>query len=120
MNAYADSNFFTRIYLPLAEADEARTLLNHALRSGCPPLPITWLHRVEIRNALQLHVFSGSSLRQTRVTFEQSAAAHAYFRDDLAEEVFLRKCEVSLAALERQFEELSLRHTAKHGFRTYD
>jgi predicted nucleic acid-binding protein len=27
---------------------------------------------------------------------------------------------MSLAELEQQFEELALRHTAKHGFRTYD
>lgn len=27
---------------------------------------------------------------------------------------------LALEKLERQFEELALRHTAKHGFRTYD
>ena len=120
MNAYADSNFFTRLYLPLKESDEARALMTRAERAESGALPITWLHRVEVTNALQLHVFSGASLRQTRVTLEQGAAAHAHFRDDLARNTFLRRQEANPATLERQFEELSLRHTAKYGFRTYD
>lgn len=38
----------------------------------------------------------------------------------LAGPTFLRPVPVSRPELEAQFEELALRHTAEHGFRTYD
>jgi predicted nucleic acid-binding protein len=85
-----------------------------------PPLPLTWLHRLEAINAFQLHVFAGRSQGQVRITSEQAAAAHATFQTDLAQPVFLRLVELSVAELQAQFEELALRHTASHGFRTYD
>ncbi len=75
---------------------------------------------MEICNALQLHVFQGRGGGQKRVTPEQAAAALAVFRDDLQRRVLLRSVTVATADLEQQFEDLSLRHTAKHGFRTYD
>ena len=46
--------------------------------------------------------------------------AWAWFRQDLTDSTFLGLARVSDAVLERQFEELALRHTARHGFRTYD
>ena len=46
--------------------------------------------------------------------------AWAWFRQDLTEGAFLGMAHVSDVVLERQFEELALRHTARHGFRTYD
>jgi predicted nucleic acid-binding protein len=120
MSAYADSNFFTRLYLSLAESSQAQTLLENALRTQTAALPVTWLHRAEIINAFQLHVFSGRMLRHTRITAEQAAAAQAHFRDDLAAGTFMRTRELNILSLEPQFEEISLRQTARHGFRTYD
>jgi hypothetical protein len=98
----------------------AAGLLEDAQVALSPPLPVTWLHRLETINAFQLHVFGGKSHGHTRITSEQAAAAHATFRTDLARPEFLRSVELSLAELQVQFEELALRHTAKHGFRTYD
>jgi len=83
-------------------------------------LPLTWLHRVEIVNAFQLHVFLSRVAGQTFVSPEQAALAHANFRGDVQNAGFLRSVAIPAADLEKQFEELSLRHTAKHGFRTYD
>jgi predicted nucleic acid-binding protein len=120
MIPYADTNFFTRLYLPLAESEEASRLFARAQAATSPPLPVTWLHRLETINAFQLHAFAGKQHGQTRVTPEQAAAAHAMFRTDLARPTFLRPVQVGLTELEAQFEELALRHTAKHGFRTYD
>jgi predicted nucleic acid-binding protein len=54
------------------------------------------------------------------VTPQQAAIAQATFRKDLVQESFLRNTVVPTGDLERQFEELALRHTARHGFRTYD
>jgi predicted nucleic acid-binding protein len=120
MKPYADTNFFSRLYLLLSESEEAVRLVGSAQAEGSPPLPVTWLHKFETINAFQLHVFTGKTRGQTRVTSEQAAAAQATFRADLAHSTFLRPVPINMSELEAQFEEMSLRHTAKHGFRTYD
>lgn len=120
MRAYADTNFFPRLYLRLPDSEEALELLNKARRQAGQPLPVTWLHRLEVLNALQLHVFTAKNPGQVPVTIEQAMVARATFQADLAEADFLRPAQLELQALEAQFEELALRHTAKHGFRTYD
>ena len=120
MKVYADSNFFARLYLSLPGSTEVAALLHEAKRKSAPPLPVTWLHRVEIINALQLYVFAAGSQGRLRVTAEQSAAAQAHFREDLRQSGFVTSQDISFPSLERQAEELSLRHTAKRGFRTYD
>ncbi len=120
MKPYADTNFFTRYYLELPESSRVLALAEEAESSGAPPLPVSWLHRIELANAIQLHVFQGSQPGHKRVTPEQAAAALATFRDELRNRVLLRPVTLPLDELERQCEELSLRHTARHGFRTYD
>lgn len=120
MRPYADTNFLCRLYLPAPESGEAARRLANAQAEAGSPLPVTWLHRLETINAFQLYVFTGNIRGQTRVTPEQAAAAQATFRTDLAHPTFLRSVHLALPDLEAQFEELALRHTAKHGFRTYD
>jgi len=120
MRPYADSNLFCRFYLRLAESEKAAELMDAARAEGSAPLPVTWLHRLELVNALQLYVFAGKAGGQIHVTPEQAASAHATFRADLGEAAFLRPAQIELAQLETQFQELALRHTAKHGFRAYD
>ena len=77
-------------------------------------------HRVEFVNALQLHVFVGKQPGNVRVTLEQSSVALQSFREDISLTSFLHPARISEPMLERQAEELSLRHTARLGFRTYD
>ena len=120
MKPYADTNFLCRLYLPLAESAEAARWLTDARAARSPPLPVSWLHRLETVNAFQLYVFSGRTRGQIHVTPEQAAAAQAMFRADLADPTFLRPTQLDLPELEQHFEELALRHTAKSGFRTYD
>ena len=120
MRVYADTNFFPRLYLRLPDSVEALDLMEKAKRPGSRPLPITWLHRVEIVNALELHVYTSRQPGQICITPEQAAAAHATFQADLTERTFLRPAHIEPPELESKFEELALRHTAKHGFRTYD
>jgi predicted nucleic acid-binding protein len=120
MSPYADTNFFTRAYLELPDSDEADRLFLKAKRGEATPLPLTWLHRVETLNAFQIHVFLARQAGQPFITPEQAALAHANFRSDVQSATFLRSVAIPAVELEKQFEELSLRHTAKHGFRTYD
>jgi predicted nucleic acid-binding protein len=120
MTPYADSNFFTRFYLDLPETNRAVELVQRASALAAQTLPITWLHRLEVVNALQLHVFGGRQHGQPSITAEQAAIGQAKFREDLARTDLLRQSVLSQDQLQSAFEDLSLRHTARHGFRTYD
>lgn len=120
MSPYADTNFFTRLYLELPESPEADRLLQTLRRGPSAPLPLTWLHRLETLNAFQIYVFLARQARQPFVSPEQAALAWANFQGDIQQAEFLRPVTIPTAELEKQFEELSLRHTARHGFRTYD
>jgi predicted nucleic acid-binding protein len=120
MKPYADTNFLTRCYLLTEEMPAPQSALEK-LRAAGGCLPILWLHRLEVPNAFEQHVFAWRTLGQTRVTPEMAAAAHARFEEDGANPAsLLRMVVVSLPDLERQFHELSRRHTARHGFRTCD
>ena len=75
MNPYADTDFFTRVYLQLPDSAEADRLLLAASRSAAASLPLTWLHRVEIVNAFQLHVIQSRDAGQPFISTRQVAAA---------------------------------------------
>ncbi len=121
MRPYADSNFFTRVYLHLeAGTAEAAALLKLVVPSQCTLLPLTRLHRLEVLNAFEMMAFQSARQGQHRITREAAAIAQATFRDDCREQTFLRLCTPPEAPVDRQYEELVLRHTAARGFRTYD
>lgn len=121
MRPYADSNFFTRVYLDLeAGTEEAAALLKLVVPPQSTLLPLTRLHRLEVLNAFEMTAFQSAKQGQHRITREAAAIAQATFRDDCREQSFLRLCTPVEAAVDRQYEELVLRHTAARGFRTYD
>ncbi len=120
MIPYADTNLLTRFYLKQPDTEEAVSLLESFADGETRRLPIIWLHRVELINAFQLHLFLARAPGQSFVTPEQVALAHANFRSDVQTGGIFRQVVISPPELEQQFEELSLRHTARHGFRTYD
>jgi predicted nucleic acid-binding protein len=120
MTPYADSNFYTRLYLELPESPEADRLLRDAQESEAPLLPLTWLHRVEVLNAFQLHVFQAQDSGQSHISAKQATLAHDNFRNDIEKSDFLRRVTIPDTELEKKFEELSLRRAARYGFRTYD
>ena len=82
MKPYADTNVLTRLYLNLPETPAASALLR-ASKTTADRIPITWLHRVEFANAVEIHVFLGQQGGHIRVTPEQAALAHGLFADDL-------------------------------------
>lgn len=120
MKPYADTNFFTRVYLALPESEEADQLLAAARSGLSEALPVTWLHRMEFTNACELSVWLGKQGGHPRVTAQQAAVAAATFREDLEAKGFLQPARLDPAALEAAFTEVALRHTARHGLRTYD
>ncbi len=114
---YADTNFFTNILVEMPHRAEAETLL----RSCREALPITWLHRLEAVNALQQCVYlSRQGAQQLRMTLELALTAEALFFDEVALGVWYRHTAVQIESIEEIFGDLSHRHTAKEGFRTYD
>jgi len=120
MRPYADTNFFTRLYLSLPESAQADRLVEQAKSKGAPPLPITWLHQVELTNAFEFSVWLSKQRGQPRVTPQNAAVALETFKADLASEIFLCSAAVDVSTLTSLFEDVASRHTAKHGFRTYD
>jgi predicted nucleic acid-binding protein len=120
MKPYADSNFLVRLYLQLPETPVAAQWAATGHEQGTGLFPLTWLHRVEVSNAFQLHVFLSRSGRLPRVSAELAASAHATFRQDASSGEWFDGVSLELTSVGRQVEELLLRHTAKHGFRAYD
>jgi predicted nucleic acid-binding protein len=120
MNTYADTNFLVRLYLSQPESERAIALAERVRVRRAQPLPVTWLHRAEVCNAIQLYVFRGRSPNNLRVTAEQASAAWADFRAELRSPGLLQVVAIPGDDLEQQFEALSFRYTPRHGFRTYD
>lgn len=120
MRPYADTNLFCRFYLELPGSAAADELIAQARTGKVTPLAITWLHCAELVNAFEFSVWLGRQPGHPRVTAQQAAVAWATFREDLAAGGFIQRVRLDEADLERQFESLALRHTARHGFRAYD
>lgn len=76
MDVYADTSFLFSYYLPDANSPTAR---NFMLSFGAP-LPLTALHRLELRNAISLAVFRNA------ITPTEAAAAWADVETDLQSE----------------------------------
>ena len=116
MTTYADTNFFTRLYLARPGSDEAQAIF----RQHKAALPITWLLRLELINSFEQSVLTGFGEAQSRITTQWAAVCQQQFREDLHDAVALRMVDVPLREVTRRFESIALKHTAKHGFRTYD
>lgn len=120
MKAYADSNFFTRLYIECEWTEGTLKILARLMAEGVR-LPVLWIHRVEIRNAFELFVFAGRKGSGPRVSPEAAGAAQARFRRDCRSiSGPFQTSSLDLLKWETAAEELSLRHSAKSGFRTYD
>lgn len=120
MKVYADTNFFTNVWANLTESDEARSLLQSVSQSH-GRLPVTRLLRMEFTNALQRLVYESRHGTQI-LHFSPEAAliARAEFEDEMLAGDLLQWEAVDDDDLELAFDALAYRHTAKHGFRTYD
>ena len=60
MKPYADTNFFSTLYLHRSEEAIADRLLENAISEGSEPLPVTWLLRLEMINSLERPCFLGN------------------------------------------------------------
>ena len=109
MRAYADAGFLCSLYaLDGHTARAAARMKRQAL-----PLPHTWLHQLELRNALRLRVFRGE------ITASQRDASLNMILADLAGGVSAA-ASPALGAIMTEAERLSALHTETLGTRSLD
>ena len=109
MKTYFDTSVLVRAYAPEITTSVALALI----RRVKPPIPLTHLHRIEIRNALRLKHGRGE------ITEAELSAALRLFQDDIdAGRLDLPTYE--LAALFHRTESLSNKHTTSTLVRTLD
>ncbi len=109
MRAYADTGFLCSLYAPDAHTQRAiRRMRRQEL-----PLPFTWLHRLEFRNALRLRVF-----RREITTGQRDASLNALLAD-LANGV-LTPASPSLDEVMTEGERLSALYSENLGTRSLD
>jgi predicted nucleic acid-binding protein len=72
MTAYADTGFLCSLYAPDAHTARAVTRMSKQPL----PLPVTWLHQLEFRNALRLRIF-----RNEITATERDASLNAWLAD---------------------------------------
>lgn len=109
MSNYADTGFLCSLYAP--DALTRRVIAR--MRGQALPLPFTWLHQLELRNALRLRVF------RREITATQREASLNAMLADLAAGV-LAAASPALAAVMTEAERLSATHSEKLGTRSLD
>ena len=109
MPAYADTSFLARIYIPHANSAKALSWMQQATEA----LPLTPLHRHELRNAVRLSVFRGE------ITHEQRKAAFREMDADLAGGI-LAHIAIPWTEAFREAESLAALHTETLGVRSFD
>ena len=109
MPAYADTSFLARIYTPHADSAKALAWMQRAMQA----LPLTPLHRHELRNAIRLRVFRGG------ITAEQRKDAFREIESDLADNI-LSHTPIPWTDTFREAENLAAAHTEALGVRSID
>jgi predicted nucleic acid-binding protein len=109
MPAYADTSFLARIYTPHADSAKALAWMQRAMQA----LPLTPLHRHELRNAIRLRVFRGE------ITAEQRKDTFREIESDLADNI-LSHTPIPWTDTFREAENLAAAHTEALGVRSID
>jgi predicted nucleic acid-binding protein len=120
MKAYADTNFFTRFYLPNPDLAEVKRLVAQYLQREEEPLPFTPLHRLEFRNALRLMAYRRKEPGELNLNPAQVRQVLRDNEADLAERAFMAPRAIDWTETLRQAEQISAAHTEKEGFRSLD
>jgi predicted nucleic acid-binding protein len=117
VKTYLDTNLLTQHYLGVNRTVTDELILSDGAERA---YPVTDLLYLEMRNAMQRMVFEARNGGNHRVTQEGALVAISDLEDDLNEGMFLIRKPLLLSQIEARFLSLADRHTAKHGFRTYD
>ncbi len=120
MKAYADTNFFTRFYVPNPDLSRLSRMIAAYLEREDEPLPFTPLHRLEFRNAVRLMVHRRRQRGEVNLSSEQARRILRDHETDLDERAFITHRAIEWTEALRLAERLSAAHTASEGFRSLD
>ena len=120
MTTYVDTNALVQIYMHRPGEAAAMNFIRAGAAHEAPSCPVSDLLRFEFSNAVERMVFESRNGSGQRITPEWALLANGDFEADLAAGVRLRRIPLTLTDIEREFDSLVRRHTATHGFRTYD
>lgn len=109
MKCYADTSFLYSYY----SADVNSPRADSWRQSNAVPLPFTLLHRLELRNAIELAVF------QKRATVIEAAEVWKTIEADIASGL-MTEVSLSVTDLFAKAQELVANHTASTGARSLD
>jgi predicted nucleic acid-binding protein len=109
MKAYADTGLLCSLYAPDAQTSAAVVRMARERE----PLPLIWLHQLELRNALRLLVFRGE------ITALQRDLALNAFLADAAGGIYA-PANPALGEIMTEAERLSASHSDKLGTRSLD
>ncbi len=118
MKPYPDSNFLVRVCMAVEAFNDTLELLQTLPEQVV--MPVTWLAELEVCNAIERYRFEAHSGSSLHISAELTAVAHTTFSEYLAARSSFARALVDASTLKAIFTNLTLRHTAKHGFRTYD
>ena|SRR5258708_8608119 len=111
MRAYADSSFIVSLYLPEPERTERAVAYMNRYKEA---LPFTTQHRLEVRNAVRLLVWS------KRITVTDRSRAFREIEDDLEAAVFLIHVGLNYTNTYRSAERIGAAHNEGIGCRSAD
>jgi predicted nucleic acid-binding protein len=120
MITYIDANAVVQMYLHLPGEERASRFLATENVNESLQHPMTDLLRCEITNAIERMVFESKQGKTPRISAEVAMMAHADLEADLQSGGRWKRVPLSLSDIELEFDTLSRRYTAMHGFRTYD
>jgi predicted nucleic acid-binding protein len=109
LKTYADTSFLVRLYLTQSDSQKALAFM----RDFRDPLPLTPLHRHELRNALRLAVF------RKEIDVERRKAAFLDIESDLKDGI-LAHVPIAWTNAFREAEQLGNDHTETMGVRGVD
>jgi predicted nucleic acid-binding protein len=109
MNAYADTGFLCSLYAPDGHSSIAAARINRIVL----PLPVTWLHQLEFRNALRLRIF-----RKEIAPAQRDASLNTMLADMAAG--VLTHADTPQMELAIEAERLSVLHSETLGTRSLD
>ena len=111
MRAYADSSFLVSLYIPEAHRTPVAIAYMEKHREA---LPFTPQHRLEVRNAVRLLVWSG------RITANDRSRALREMESDLDAELFLSHVPLNYTHTYRRAERIGAAHSEAVGCRSSD
>ena len=109
MRAYADTGLLCSLYAPDPHSVRASACMSRQTL----PLPFTWLHRLELRNAMRLRVFRGE------ITVAERDIAFNTLLADIAAGLY-RAADPEMNSLTTEAERLSAQHSEFLGTRSLD